>query len=36
LTFKVSGDIYTGTVNGKKIEGNVTSVGKTSKWSATR
>lgn len=36
ITFTVGNDIYTGTVDGNKIEGMVTSGGNNSKWSATR
>jgi precorrin-6B methylase 2 len=36
ITFKVGGDIYTGTVTGKKIEGLLSSGGKTTKWSVAR
>ena len=36
ITFKVGGDIYTGTVKGKKIEGTLNSGGKVSKWNAVR
>lgn len=36
ITFTASGDIYTGLVAGRKIEGTFTSGGKTNKWSATR
>lgn len=36
ITFTAGSDVYTGLVNGNKIDGNVATGGKTIKWSATR
>jgi precorrin-6B methylase 2 len=36
ITFKAGGDIYSGTVAGRKIEGAIISGAKTGKWSASR
>ena len=36
ITFKIGGDVYTGIVTGRKIEGTLISGAKTSKWSASR
>jgi SAM-dependent methyltransferase len=36
ITFTAGNDVYTGTVDGNKIEGNVTSSGNIKKWSAAK
>jgi precorrin-6B methylase 2 len=36
ITFTAGSDIYTGTVAGSKMEGNITSGGNNKKWSATK
>jgi hypothetical protein len=36
ITFTSGGEIYTGTVDGNKIEGKMTSNGNSTKWSASR
>jgi precorrin-6B methylase 2 len=36
ITFRAGGDLYTGVVNGNKMEGTITSGGNTKKWNAAR
>jgi hypothetical protein len=36
ITFTAGSDVFTGSIDGNKMEGTVTSDGKTKKWNATR